>query len=653
MSLTRLLKWTSATFVALVLLGVLFISVFGWNWLRGPLERMALEKTGRVLVVGGDLTLGFGWPSLHLKADRVTFANPAWAVERQMVKADAVDVAVSLPPLLSMDLVLPEVHLVRPVVFLEQSADGHKNWLLDLNQQDEGARVRIARLTLDQGQLGYDNKGQKTRIRAQLSTLTSLAGTASPGDVSFVAQGLYKGLSFKAHGTGGPVLSLRDDTIPYPLTVAADVGDTSVRASGTVTSLLNFTAMDMRLAVKGSNLAQLYPLLGIAFPATRVYATEGHILHSAKTWRYDKFSGRMGASDIAGWLQVDTNGKRPALTADVVSELLDIEDLGPLLGVRSATAKAFSTTRSPRVLPDIPFKADSWHSVDADVKLRAKTIRRAKELPLDNLVTHLKMQDALLTLDPLDVGVAGGHLNAVISLDGRQNPIQARAHIGARQILHAKLFPTVDLAKTSIGQINGEFDLAGKGNSVGQMLATADGRVGLVVGNGEVSKLLMEQVGLHVLEVLQLYVTGDKTIKLRCAVADFGVKAGLMQANALVLDTAVTTIHGQGRIDLGQEKLDLTLEPKTRNTSLIALRSPIHVGGSFAKPEVALDKGRIAVRSAGALALGLVNPLLALIPLVETGPGTADECVALMHEARAPGPGKPRVPPPLTVPTKE
>jgi hypothetical protein len=25
----------------------LIIAIFGWNWLRGPIERMTLEKTGR------------------------------------------------------------------------------------------------------------------------------------------------------------------------------------------------------------------------------------------------------------------------------------------------------------------------------------------------------------------------------------------------------------------------------------------------------------------------------------------------------------------------------------------------------------------------------------------------------------------------------
>ncbi|KAF0164170.1 MAG: AsmA protein [Rhodocyclaceae bacterium] len=644
MTLPRSLKWIAGVLLAPVVLAALLIAIFGWNWLRGPIERMTTEQTGRVLAINGDLTVKFGWPLPRIRADAVSFANPVWAMEKQMVVADAVEVSIHLPQLLLRNIVLPEVRLERPIVFLEQAGDGRRNWLLDLNQQDEGARIRIDRLTLDRGRLGYDDTGQKTRIRAELST--SGAPPAAAG-VSFTAQGQYKGMPLKAHGNGGPVLGLRDEATPYPLQTEFTVGHTAVKADGTITSLLKFSAVDMRVAVRGDSLAKLFPLLGIAFPETRAYATEGHLLHQAYTWRYEKFSGRIGGSDIAGTLQVDTGGKRPAMKGDLASKVLDIADLGPLIGARpgsveaakqaapAATPTAAPTPVLARVLPDMPFKTDRWDSVDAEVTLKAKTFRHAKELPLEDLVAHLSLRDSVLTLDPLDFGVAGGQLNAVISLDGRSDPIQAHAKVKARKILLSRLFPTSELGKTSIGQVNGNFDLTGKGNSVRQMLARSSGKVELVVAGGMISKLMMEKAGLHLWEILELKMAGDKLVKLRCAVAGFDVKQGNMQANALIFDTEVTTIIGTGSIDLGDEKLDLTLNQKTKYTSPLALRSPIYVRGSFARPVVEVDKGRVAARALGALALGLVNPLLTLIPLIDAGPGQDSDCGQLVRDARA------------------
>jgi len=638
MTLLRPLKWMAGVCLALMALAVLYIAIFGWNWLRGPIERMVLEKTGRILAINGDLAVKLAWPRPNIHAQGVTFANPAWAREKQMVVADVVEITLDLPLLMQGKVAFPDVRLTRPLVLLEQSADGRKSWLLDSKQQDEGARIQIDRLTLDQGTLGYDDVANKTNIRAELSTQREQFGNLNELGVAFSARGLYKGLAIKAQGNGGPVLAIRDESTPYALKMQATVGATSVKVDGTVTSLLKFSAMDMRLGLQGGSLDQLFPLLGIALPSTRTYATEGHLLHSGKIWRYENFLGRVGDSDIAGWVQVNTAAKQPELTAELDSKLLDLADLGPLIGSRpGSVAQAVKQSDSGKghVLPDLPFKTDRWSSVNAQVNLRAKRIRRAKELPLEDFSVHLSLRDAVLTLDPISFGLAGGQLSGVISLDGKKDPIQAHAQVRARKILIAKLFPTFDLSKTSIGQINGEFNLAGQGNSVGRMLAGSNGKVGLVIAGGEISKLMMEKAGLHLWEILTLNLTGDRRVKLRCAVADFNVRQGVMKTEALVFDTEVTTLIGTGSIDLGQEKLDLTLNQKTKNTSPLALRSPIYVRGSFANPAVQVDKTRVAARGIGAIALGLINPLLALIPLIDAGPGKDSDCSQLIRNSRA------------------
>ena len=68
------------------------------------------------------------------------------------------------------------------------------------------------------------------------------------------------------------------------------------------------------------------------------------------------------------------------------------------------------------------------------------------------------------------------------------------------------------------------------------------------------------------------------------------------------------------------------------------------MGGSFAKPDVSVDKVQVAARALGAVALGLVNPLLALLPLVDSGPGKDSDCQQLVRESRLLQPaGKPGV----------
>jgi AsmA protein len=235
MTTIRTLKWIAGLLLGPLLLAVVLITVFGWNWMRGPIERMALQKTGRALAINGDLTLALAWPYPHIQAKSVTFANPAWARERQMLSASGIDVTVSLKQLFQRQLTIPEVRLEQPVVYLEQSTDGRKSWLLDLEQQDENAKIHIDRLTLDQGILGFDDPAHKTSIRSQLSTQSQPGQGPEAAAVTFAAQGQYKGLALKASGTGGPVLALRYEDTPYDLNVIASIGKTSLEAKGQVT----------------------------------------------------------------------------------------------------------------------------------------------------------------------------------------------------------------------------------------------------------------------------------------------------------------------------------------------------------------------------------------------------------------------------------
>lgn len=638
MTLLRTLKWIASAVLALVIAAGLFIALFGWNWLRAPLQQQVLEQTGRVLLIQGDLDVHLGWPWPRVQARQVSFANPAWAAHEQMLTADEVAFSIHLPQLLAQRLSLSDLHLVKPVVFLEVGADGRKTWLLDRDQKDDNAHVAIDRLTLDQGAIGYDDTAGKTSIRAELSTLATPAGSQGEPGVSFSAKGKFKNLPLVAKGTGDSVLALRDDSTPFGLTIDAKVGQTHVQGEGHITSLLKFSAIDMQMALSGDNLNQLFILTGIALPATRDYVAQGHLVRKGNTLRYDAFSARVGTSDLSGWWQVETGGKRPLLTADLVSNRLTLEDLGPVIGARpghlDAAIQAVETTgtagavtpRSKRVMPDLPFKFANWDTVDADVKFSAQSMRQAQYMPLDALSTHLSLKDSVLTLEPLQFGVAGGHLDGSIRLDGRHNPIQAKAQLQLKRLALAKLMPADQKGTASTSQIGGQIKLAGSGNSVGTMLAHADGSVALLMSRGEISQMTMEKAGLHLWEIFQLTLSGDKQIKLRCAVANFDVKSGIMEASTLLLDTEVTTLLGSGSIDLAQEKLDLTLTQDTKKTSPLSLRSPIHIGGNFAKPIIQVDKGRMAVRALGALALGAINPLLALIPLIDAGPGQDSDC---------------------------
>ncbi|HZT55395.1 MAG TPA: AsmA family protein, partial [Burkholderiaceae bacterium] len=118
-----------------------------------------------------------------------------------------------------------------------------------------------------------------------------------------------------------------------------------------------------------------------------------------------------------------------------------------------------------------------------------------------------------------------------------------------------------------------------------------------------------------------------------------------------VLDTRDSTIWVDGSISLATEALELRVVTTPKDFSPLALRTPVLVRGTFANPRVSVDKGKLGTRLGAAALLALVNPLAALIPLMDVGDSAdaqrgADACRALSQRIKAkpllpaPGPGR-------------
>lgn len=614
------MRWVGG-FVLVVLVAAALFVAFGLNALRGPITRKVGDLTGRELRIEGKLQPVWSWRDMRFRAEKVTFANPRWASERLMLRADSIEASVRLLPLFYGQVYLPEVHLVRPELNLQVDAEGRRNWILERDQKPRNrpSRFHIQGLTFDKGRLRYQDALRDIAVQADLSS--------DAKGVTAFARGIYRGVAAVAAARGDPVLLLKDADRPYALHFAGDFGDTSVEADGTITNIVQLTSVDLAVELAGKTLAGLYDVIGIALPETNAYRSQGRLARTDGMVRYQGFSAKVGESDLAGTLEFDTDDKRPRtyMHGDVTAKLLNFADLGQLVGT--------DQPRKSGVLPDMPFDSTRWSSIDADVGIHAGTIKRPKQLPIENLATHIRMKDKVLTLDPLEFGIAGGKLAGSATLDGRKEPIAARLDMQVQNLSLPKLFPTIEKGKTSIGDINGLIDLTGRGDSVAQMLGTANGKLGVFIDGGKVSRFLMELAALDLWGVTKTKLEGDQPVDIRCAIGDFAVKDGVMHTNALVFDTQVVNIQGDGTINLKNEAMDLTLKPEPKDRSIVSLNSPLHIRGTFSKPKIAPDAGKLAARGLGALIMGAINPLLAVLPLLNQGKDKDSPCQQLIQQA--------------------
>lgn len=615
----------------LALLLVLLWLLFDWNWLKGPIERHVEHVTGRPFVIEGDLRGRVGH-ELRLHADAVRLANADWAGAQPMLVARDLDVTFEWLPLLRRELVIPTLRASHLDLALERGADHRANWEFANARFDRAPKVGSARL--GDGTLVVHDEPLRTDIRVEVRTLPAAAPNEPP-PFSIAGGGTYRGAPFKVEGSVESPLALRDTKLPYHVDLRMRAADTHAHARGELIDPLQFAGFDVQFAIAGPNLARLYPLLGLALPDTPPFALDGRLSHEKALWIYRDFRGKVGDSDLAGDAQVDLAGPRPKLIATLASQRLDLDDLAGFVGAppgagpgETATAEqqraAAARKARPQVLPNERYDVAKLHAMDADVKLRARHVQAT--WPFEDMTAHLMLDDGYVRLDPLAFGIAHGTASGRIELNARRQPIAAVAQIRARNLELPTLLERLPRQLGTAGRVGANIDLSGSGDSVAAILGHSSGSLGVIMGEGRISNLVMELAGIDVYESLKFMLTKDRIIPIRCAYADFVVDDGRMNAKALVFDTTDTLITGDGSMSLRDETLDLKLRAQPKDFSPLAFRAPLKLTGTFKQPHFGPEKGPITMRAVASAVLYSLAPPAALAALFDKGNGKDADC---------------------------
>lgn len=667
---TRIILAVVGVLVAVPAIALVVLLTYDWNKARPWLNARTSEAIERPFAIRGKLSLTWKrpasalaernrtwrdfipWP--HLVANDVHLGNPA-GMAGDMASVRQFSFSLDPLALLNKRIMIPLLQFAAPEVRLQRDADGRNNWTFKKEKKESPWTLDIERVVFSQGVVYLKDAIANADVRADVETLE-----ADPTyGIGWKLGGTYNNASVTGTGKAGAVLSLKQQTTPYPLQADVRVGRTRIAVEGTLTKPTELAALDLRLALSGPSMARLYPLIGVLLPETPAFSTEGRLAGAigpaSSRWTYDGFKGKVGSSDIGGTLEFQTGEPRGKLSGNVSSHLLQFRDLAPLIGAdsnASKTQRGVAPVQPPnKVLPVETFRTERWTAIDADVRFSAARIVREKQLPIRKLSTHLILKDGVLTLAPLNFDIAGGTLNSTIKLDGSgrqgKDAIKATAKVMAHGLRIKELFPAIEGMQASVGQINGNASLSATGDSVATLLGSSNGEVRALINQGTISKMLLEQLGLNIGNIVLTKLFGDKQVQINCMATDFSVTRGLMQSRVFIVDTQEAVINVDGTVNLANEVLDLTIRPETKGLRIFSLRAPLYVRGPFKKPDVSVDKGVLAMKAGGAVALAtLAAPAAALLPLINTGPGQDSACGKLLAMAgqkpSAPPPGKPK-----------
>ena len=673
----RALLVTTAVFLT-VLVAIAIGEWLGWPFLATPLQHVLADTLHRDVRFSVDADLnalqakGFQVRfvgGVRLYAPGLEIAAPAWSAAPHTLIAR--DIALNL-----RYIDLWRAHRGQPLRIdslkaamldanLERLADGRATWQFGSNPTPVAVAGEpmpgpvFANLQVAVGTVRYRDAMLATDLEARLSLVDRAAvATArqAPGTVAAAmsgntdtelqvrATGTYRTLPMKLELVSSGVLPWTTDeanAVPMPLTLNATVGRAELVFKGSATDARHLSGFTGRFSLKGPSLAAAGEPLGVTLPTTSAFRSDGAIVRRADTWYVVIDEATVGASRLQGAFTYEAGRSVPLLSGRLGGTRLLLTDLGPAVGVTPG-----GTGRGKGlVLPDRPFDLASLRRMEANVWLDFGELDLSSRLlePLRPMRGHLQLAAGVLTLNNFDARMGEGRLKGDLALDGRQSTAVWNANLRwdgvqlERWIHQARAAGAPPFVS---GRLNGKTNLQGQGRSTAEILATLKGQFRAELKDGAVSHLVIEAAGLDLAESLGVLLTGDKPLPVQCGVADLVAESGVFRPRVMVLDTTDSAVWIDGSLSLASEALDLKAVVTPKDFSPLTLRAPLLVRGTFANPKVSIEKGPLGRKLASSFLLALLNPLAALIPLIDRGDAAAANagaaaCEGLMQRSNA------------------
>lgn len=471
------------------------------------------------------------------------------------------------------------------------------------------------------------------------------AGAERPLQV--VATGSISGTPLRLEAQGGDPQRLTEGTGAYPVRLHAVLGETEANADGNVTLPFNAGRIAASLSLKGPDPGKVLALFDLPAIELPPYQLAGSFARNGSLYRMSEIQGRIGDSDVSGELAVRLGEPRPAISGSLRSRLLDLDDLGGLVGAKPAAEggetaspeqrqEARAEASDNKVLPDDRLDPARWRQLDLDVKLAAEKVQ-AGSLPFDGFNLGVLLEGGRLRVDPLVLRLGEGQLEGRAALDARRAPAAAELDVDLRRLPVGRLLNRLAVDTASFGTLSGRarggMDIGGRGLSVKEILSHGNGDVTLIMEGGTIDRRIVSALGFDLLRLFGSLLGGSPPqLELRCTLADLALRDGVLTTRSLVVDTPIADIGGEGNIDLGSERINLELIARPESAPLPSGRTGIRVTGTLANPDISFNAVTLAARGAVAATFGvLLRPFTALASTVAQSTPRQSPCAGLLE----------------------
>lgn len=305
----------------------------------------------------------------------------------------------------------------------------------------------------------------KTRTRVQISGGTLLLSETEP--VRLKLEGTYGGTPLKMSLTGGQWAELLEASAPWPIKLSASGAGAALTVNGTIARRSADQRFDARIDLRGRELAKLAALLGSELPPIDSYRLSGRVRDDKEGYGITELQANADSTDLAGSFSVSNSWRRPKITAKLVSQTLDLDQLGAL-------GTAMPTGGQNADWLDRPLPTDIFRNFDADLDLDVKQVMRTP-VPMRNLALRIDLDSGKATVAIAHMSVPGAEVTGEMQLDAGNRSPSIVLDLSTRGV---ELVEALG-AFTKVERIEGESNkldlhLASRGTTPRELLQRAD-----------------------------------------------------------------------------------------------------------------------------------------------------------------------------------
>jgi uncharacterized protein involved in outer membrane biogenesis len=628
-AIRRRLQWTAAAAAALIVIAAVLVAVLAaavdTGYLRGPFIRFLAAHAGRRIQIEGPLEAHIFSRHPRLIAERVTIGNPPWMPAGLAAEIGKVSLEIELPGF-GHSFGIERLEMEAATLHLTRDSTGRANWqLADPAKGGNTALPIIRSLSMPNAHVDLDDALRHLQFDGSVSAHeVSEATGARPLRIEGAGQLNGRAASFEI--TGDPLAGV-SRARPYHYTFAERSSGSRLAGSGLVLRPFQFDAVDATFEGAGADLRDLYFLTGVTLVNTGSYRISGTLSRRGTHTSFSDLVVTSGQSDVRGEVSIESSSGRPQVTAELNSQLLRLSDLG----LRAAGRE--TETGTPLLLSDATLSLDAVRRSDAAMNFHALRVD-VGHVSLHRVAVKLTIDHGILAVAPLSADVLEGKLTAQVKLDATREVPAVDVDMRIADLQLGQLDHKGTGEPPMEGLLRARVMVTGRGSSIHQVAATANGTVTAVLPHGTIRTSLAELTGIDLRGLGILVSKSARETGIRCGVASFQAHQGTLTAQSLVVDTDPVLITGEGVVHLDSEALDLEFRGRPKSLRLLRVRSPILVRGTLSHPSVDIQARHYVAQAAEAVALGvLLTPLAAMLAFVDPGLAKDANCAALLAGA--------------------